>query len=46
MAAHPVAELAEHTDYWLNQQGRITEPFVLREGGTHYEPVPGTTRSR
>ena len=38
-AAHPVAELAEHTDYWLNQQGRITEPFVLREGGTHYEPV-------
>ena len=39
MAAHPVAELAEHTDYWLNQQGRITEPFVLRAGGTHYEPV-------
>ncbi len=39
MAAHPVADLAEHTDYWLNQQGRITEPFVLREGGTHYEPV-------
>ncbi len=39
MAAHPVTELAEHTDYWLNQQGRITEPFVLRKGGTHYEPV-------
>jgi len=39
MAAHPVAELAEHTDYWLNQQGRITEPFVLRAGGTHYEPI-------
>jgi formate dehydrogenase major subunit len=39
MARHPVAELAEHTDYWLNKQGRITEPFVLREGGTHYEPI-------
>jgi len=39
MAAHPVADLAEHTDYWLNQQGRITEPFVLRDGGTHYEPI-------
>jgi molybdopterin-dependent oxidoreductase alpha subunit len=38
-AEHPVAELAEHTDYWLNQQGRVTEPMVLREGGTHYEPI-------
>ncbi|MBB4689748.1 FdhF/YdeP family oxidoreductase [Amycolatopsis jiangsuensis] len=38
-AAHPVPELAERTDYWLGQQGRITEPFVLREGGTHYEPI-------
>ena len=39
MAAHPVEELAGHTDYWLNQQGRITEPFVLRADGTHYEPI-------
>ncbi|GAA2131018.1 FdhF/YdeP family oxidoreductase [Nocardioides bigeumensis] len=39
LARHPVAELEEHTDYWLNQQGRITEPYVLRDGGTHYEPV-------
>lgn len=38
-ARHPVAELAEHTDYWLNQQGRVIEPMVLREGGTHYEPI-------
>jgi formate dehydrogenase major subunit len=38
-ARHPVAELAEHTDYWLNRQGRITEPYVLRPGGTHYEPI-------
>ncbi|WP_309115106.1 FdhF/YdeP family oxidoreductase [Saccharothrix sp.] len=38
-AAHPVAELAEKTDYWLGQQGRLTEPMVLREGGTHYEPI-------
>lgn len=38
-ARHPVAELAEHTDYWLNQQGRVVEPMVLREGGTHYEPI-------
>ncbi|MFF0145040.1 molybdopterin-dependent oxidoreductase alpha subunit [Amycolatopsis sulphurea] len=38
-AAHPVAELAGHTDFWLGQQGRLTEPLVLREGGTHYEPI-------
>ncbi len=38
-AQHSLAELAEKTDYWLGQQGRITEPMVLRDGGTHYEPV-------
>jgi len=38
-AAHPVAELADKTDYWLGQQGRLTEPMVLREGATHYEPI-------
>ncbi len=36
---HPVAELAGKTDYWLGQQGRLTEPVVLREGATHYEPI-------
>ena len=36
---HPIAELEERTDYWLGQQGRITEPVVLREGATHYEPI-------
>ncbi len=38
-AAHPMAELRERTDYWLGQQGRITEPVVLREGASHYEPI-------
>ncbi len=38
-AEHPVAELAERTDFWLGQQGRLTEPMVLRPGGTHYEPI-------
>jgi molybdopterin-dependent oxidoreductase alpha subunit len=38
-AAHPIEELRSRTDYWLGQQGRITEPMVLREGGTHYEPI-------
>ena len=30
---------ASKTDYWLGQQGRITEPMVLRAGATHYEPI-------
>ncbi len=38
-AQHSVADLASQTDFWLNSQGRLTEPHVLREGGTHYEPV-------
>lgn len=38
-AARPVAELAERTDYWLGQQGRITQPVILREGDTHYRPI-------
>jgi len=36
---HSVAELAGKSDYWLGNQGRITEPFVLRPAGSHYEPI-------
>lgn len=38
-ARHSVAELATQSDMWLNQQGRLTEPMVLRPGATHYEPL-------
>ncbi|MGW0117340.1 FdhF/YdeP family oxidoreductase [Streptomyces sp. NPDC003327] len=38
-AAHPVADLATRSGYWLGQQGRITEPMLLPEGGDRYEPV-------
>ncbi|MBS1792532.1 MAG: FdhF/YdeP family oxidoreductase [Acidobacteria bacterium] len=38
-ARHSVAELSRQSDQWLNAQGRITEPLVLREGATHYAPV-------
>ncbi|PYC70990.1 hypothetical protein C7C46_27145 [Streptomyces tateyamensis] len=38
-AAHPVAELAERSGYWLGQQGRLTQPVLLEEGATHYTPV-------
>lgn len=38
-AEHSVADLAACEDFWLNGQGRLAEPLVLREGGTHYEPI-------
>jgi molybdopterin-dependent oxidoreductase alpha subunit len=38
-AAHSVADLATRSGYWLGQQGRLTHPMYLPEGGSHYEPV-------
>jgi molybdopterin-dependent oxidoreductase alpha subunit len=38
-AQYSIAELSERDDYWLNSQGRLTEPVVLRKGATHYEPI-------
>ncbi|MCC6415398.1 MAG: FdhF/YdeP family oxidoreductase [Opitutaceae bacterium] len=38
-ARHSVAELAAKGDYWLNRQGRLTHPMVLRPGATHYAPI-------
>ncbi len=34
-----VADLAERSDTWLNDQGRLTQPMRLRAGATHYEPI-------
>ncbi|MFN0124761.1 MAG: FdhF/YdeP family oxidoreductase [Blastocatellia bacterium] len=34
-----VADLAAQSDHWLEKQGRLTEPMLLRAGATHYEPV-------
>ncbi|MET9799909.1 FdhF/YdeP family oxidoreductase [Streptomyces sp. NPDC006368] len=38
-AAHPVADLATRSGYWLGQQGRITHPMLLDAGSDRYEPV-------
>jgi molybdopterin-dependent oxidoreductase alpha subunit len=34
-----VSELSRQSDMWLNDQGRLTHPMLLRRGSTHYEPV-------
>jgi molybdopterin-dependent oxidoreductase alpha subunit len=38
-ARHSVDELALESDAWLNDQGRITQPMVLRRGSSHYERI-------
>ncbi|MGW5849344.1 FdhF/YdeP family oxidoreductase [Streptomyces sp. NPDC055254] len=38
-AAHPLSDLAGRSGYWLGQQGRITHPMYLPEGGDRYEAI-------
>jgi molybdopterin-dependent oxidoreductase alpha subunit len=38
-AKYTVADLAARDDHWLNSQGRLAEPVVLREGSGNYEPI-------
>jgi len=39
-AEHSVEALRLQSDFWLNAQGRIAVPMVLRAGATHYTPIP------
>ncbi len=38
-ARHDLADLAGRSDYWLGQQGRLTEPMYKPAGAEHYEPI-------
>src|SRR5688500_1277482 len=38
-AKYTVEELSRKSDHWLNAQGRITHPMILRENSENYEPV-------
>jgi molybdopterin-dependent oxidoreductase alpha subunit len=38
-AEHSTAELAAKSDYWLGQQGRLTEPMYKAPDEDHYRPV-------
>src|ERR1700704_285585 len=38
-ARHSVSDLAAKPEYWLSQQGRITQPMALAPGDIHYRPV-------
>jgi molybdopterin-dependent oxidoreductase alpha subunit len=38
-AAHAIDSLAKESDYWLGQQGRLSEPMLREAGATHYTPI-------
>jgi molybdopterin-dependent oxidoreductase alpha subunit len=38
-ARHTLHELRQHSDLWLEQQGRLTEPMLLERGSEHYTPI-------
>ena len=36
---YSVAEISKFSDFKMGKLGRLTEPMVLRESATHYEPI-------
>ncbi|MFT3661161.1 MAG: FdhF/YdeP family oxidoreductase [Gordonia sp. (in: high G+C Gram-positive bacteria)] len=36
---HPLSSLEDKSEYWLGQQGRLTEPVYKAAGSDHYEPI-------
>ncbi|AVT13686.1 FdhF/YdeP family oxidoreductase [Paracidovorax avenae] len=38
-ARHTVAELAAQSDFWLEDQGRLTHPMVYDAASDHYVPI-------
>ncbi|MCO1339298.1 hypothetical protein BJH93_10400 [Kocuria polaris] len=37
--AHPISDLRGKTEYWLGNQGRITEPMMIAPGEDRYRPI-------
>jgi molybdopterin-dependent oxidoreductase alpha subunit len=38
-AQNTIPNLLKRSDYWLNEQGRLTHPMVRREGSSRYEAI-------
>ncbi|HEY6537830.1 MAG TPA: FdhF/YdeP family oxidoreductase [Candidatus Dormibacteraeota bacterium] len=36
---HSLSELRQRSDWWLEEQGRLTEPLIKRSGSDHYQPL-------
>jgi anaerobic selenocysteine-containing dehydrogenase len=38
-AKHSITEMSSWTDFQIGKSGRVTEPFILREGASNYSPI-------
>ncbi|MDX2303972.1 MAG: FdhF/YdeP family oxidoreductase [Microscillaceae bacterium] len=36
---YSVTELSQQSDFWLSQQGRLTQPMLLKPESVHYQPI-------
>ncbi len=36
---HSISEMRERSDWWLEEQGRLTEPMIKRAGSDYYQPI-------
>jgi formate dehydrogenase major subunit len=36
---HAISELRMRSDWWLEEQGRLTEPLIKPAGADHYQPI-------
>jgi molybdopterin-dependent oxidoreductase alpha subunit len=39
LGKHSLDDLRSRSDFWLGQQGRLTQPLVKPADATHYEPI-------
>ena len=39
LARHPLADLGQRQDFWLERQGRLTHPVIRRPGDDRYRPI-------
>ncbi len=37
--SHSIETLLQKSDHWLEKQGRIARPFIIRPGSDHYVPI-------
>ena len=34
-----ISELSQKSDFWLNSQGRLTEPMIISQDSNYYQPI-------
>jgi len=34
-----ISELSQKSDFWLNSQGRLTEPMIIHQDSNYYQPI-------